>query len=224
MERHIVQYRGGETLLGGGAVEAGDQHAALALAPALVAADGGGDRALAFGLMPEAVIGDMDSLSPAGAAAIGPARLHRIAEQDSTDFGKCLTHVGARFFIGLGFTGLRLDHTLAALSDLAQRPDRAVVLISEDELIFRAPPEIALDLPLGERLSLFPFGPASGTAEGLRWPIEGLAFDPAGRVGTSNEALGPVTLEISGAALVLLPKAALRAALCGLGLSPVRGG
>lgn len=218
MERHIVQYHGGVTLLGGGAVEAADLHAALALAPALVAADGGGDRALAFGLMPEAVIGDMDSLSPAGAAAIGAARLHRIAEQDSTDFGKCLTYVGARFFIGLGFTGLRLDHTLAALSDLAQRPDRAVVLIAEDELIFRAPPEITLDLPLGERLSLFPFGPASGTAEGLRWPIEGLNFTPAGRVGTSNEVSGPVRLSLAGEMLVLLPKRHLAAVLAALGL------
>lgn len=222
MKTPIVQSDTGVTLLGGGAVAAADVHAALTIAPRLVAADGGGDAALGMGLTPAAVIGDLDSLSARARARLG-ARVHPVAEQDSTDFGKCLAHVAAPFFLGLGFTGLRLDHTLATLSDIVQEP-RPVILIGEEEVIFRAPPRLALDLGPGTRVSLFPFGPVSGRSTGLRWPIEGLAFDPAGRVGTSNEALGPVTLEISGAALVLLPKAALRAAFCGLGLSPVRGG
>lgn len=222
MKTRIVQSDTGVTLLGGGAVAAADVHAALTIAPVLVAADGGGDAALGMGLEPAAVIGDLDSLSAGARAHLG-ARVHALAEQDSTDFGKCLAHVAAPFFLGLGFTGLRLDHTLATLSDIVQEP-RPVIVIGEEEVIFRAPTRLRLDLAPGTRVSLFPFGPVRGRSEGLRWPLEGLAFDPAGRVGTSNEALGAVSLEISGAALVLLPKAALRAALCGLGLSPARGG
>ena len=35
-------------------------------------------------------------------------------------------------------------------------------------------------------------GPVRGRSEGLRWPIDGLAFDPTGRIGTSNAATGGV--------------------------------
>ncbi|MFT3689898.1 thiamine diphosphokinase [Paenirhodobacter sp.] len=200
----IATYAEGVTLVGGGGLDPADLRLALTLAPHLVAADGGADRLLAEGLLPDAVIGDMDSLSPEGRTRLG-ARVHRIAEQDSTDFGKCLAHVTAPFFLGLGFTGLRADHTLAAFSEIAQQP-RTVILMSEDEVIFRAPERFGIDLPLGERLSIFPFGRVYGTSEGLRWPIDGLVMEPAGRIGTSNAVTGPVRLDLSGPALLLLPK------------------
>ena len=206
-------------LLGGGAVAEADVHAALTIAPRLVAADGGGDRALAMGLLPDAVIGDMDSLSPEGRARLGD-RVHEIAEQDSTDFGKCLMHVAADFYLGLGFTGMRLDHTLATLAYVAARPDLRVILFAEEEVIFRAPTRLALDLPVGSRFSLFPFGTVTGRSTGLRWPIEGITFTPSGRVGTSNEVSGPVTLEISGPMLVMLPREALPAVMDALLLGP----
>lgn len=212
MSGGIVHCESGVTLLGGGLSDPVDVHDALTIAPSLVAADGGGDRALALGLMPQAVLGDLDSLSPGARARLGP-RVHHIPEQDSTDFGKCLTHVRAAFYLGLGFTGLRLDHTLAALSEIAARPDQVVALIAEDEVIFRAPPRLQLDLPPGTRFSLYPMGPATGRATGLRWPLEGLDFTPAGRVGTSNEVTGPVEMELTGPMLVLLPKPHLRAVL-----------
>jgi thiamine pyrophosphokinase len=200
----IATFGAGVTLVGGGTLEAGDLRHALTLAPHLIAADGGGDRLLAEGQMPEAVIGDLDSLSEAARARLG-ARVHGVAEQDSTDFGKCLRLVAAPFYLGLGFTGMRIDHTLAAFSEIAQR-DQRVILIAEDEVIFRAPPRFALDLPEGERVSIFPFGRVTGRSTGLRWPIDGLLLEPAGRVGTSNAATGPIALSLSGPALLLLPK------------------
>jgi len=224
MKSEIVHSHDGVTLLGGGVATAQDLALALQFAPILVAADGGGDKALALGAMPAAVIGDMDSLSETGRAALA-GRIHRIPEQESTDFGKCLSHVSARFYIGLGFTGLRLDHTLAALTELAARPGQCILLVAEDEVIFLAPQRLALDLPIGTRLSLYPMGPASGRSEGLRWPIDGLRFTPAARVGTSNEVTGPVRLEIDGPMLVLLPKPCLSSVLAALvpRHSPVRG-
>ncbi|MDD8024642.1 MAG: thiamine diphosphokinase [Paracoccaceae bacterium] len=217
MSEKIVHSQTGVTLLGGGAVTAADVHDALTIAPLLVAADGGGDRALALGLMPAAVIGDMDSLSAAGRARLG-ARVHEIPEQDSTDFGKCLLHVAAPFYLALGFTGLRLDHTLATLSYVAARATQSVIVLAEEDLIFRAPSELTLDLPLGARFSLFPFGAVTGRSSGLRWPIDGLELTPSGRVGTSNEVAGPVGLSLSGPCLVVLPKVHLPAVIDALQL------
>lgn len=215
MKAPIINIPGGVVLLGGGAATASDVHAALTIAPCLIAADGGGDRALAMGLTPDAVIGDMDSLSAEGRAILG-SRVHEIAEQDSTDFGKCLIHVAADFYLGIGFTGMRLDHTLATLAYVAARPEQRVILFAEEEVIFRAPARIALDLPVGMRFSLFPFGTVTGRSTGLRWPIEGITFTPSGRVGTSNEVSGPVTLEIEGPMLVMVPREALSAVLAAL--------
>ena len=186
---------------------------ALGLAPLLVAADGGADGALAAGRMPGAVIGDFDSISPAARAAIPEDRQHRVPEQDSTDFGKCLRLVSAPFLIGLGFAGLRLDHTLSVMTALAAHPHQRCVILGPEDVVFLCPPRLSLPLEPGLRLSLFPMGPARGRSTGLRWPIEGLDFAPAGRIGTSNETTGPVELQIEGPMLLLLPRASLSLAL-----------
>ena len=88
---------------------------------------GGRARALAAGIVPQAVIGDLDSISEAGRAAIPPGRLHRVAEQETTDFEKALRHIAAPFVLGVGFAGTRIDHLLAALTTLVRlrRPTRS---------------------------------------------------------------------------------------------------
>ncbi|MEO1961492.1 MAG: thiamine pyrophosphokinase, partial [Paracoccus sp. (in: a-proteobacteria)] len=80
------------------------------------------------------------------------------------------------------------------------------------------PSRMTLPLMPGTRVSLFPMGPARGVSTGLEWPIEGIEFDPAGRVGTSNMATGLVTLRIEGRMLVMLPRNALATVLTALRL------
>lgn len=179
------------TLLGAGPVAAGQLAAALALAPALVAADGGADRALAEGHLPRAVIGDMDSITVADELRARGVPLHPVVEQDTTDLEKCLYSVAAPMYLGLGFLGGRIDHHLAAMNALAKHPDAPVVLVGPEDLCFLCPPELELDLEAGTRVSLFPIGAATGVvSEGLRWSVDGLAMAPDGRIGTSNAATG----------------------------------
>lgn len=207
----ILHSRQPVTLVGGAPVERADLDAALALAPMVVAADGGADRALDLGQMPQAVWGDFDSISARARAQIPAERLHPIAEQDSTDFEKCLSRLRAPFVIAVGFSGARHDHFLSALGVLARRIGPPCLLIAGEDVITLAPPSIALDLAPGTRVSLFPMGPASGRSQGLKWPIDGLAFAPGGRSGTSNQATGPVTLDCQGPMLLILPRSELSA-------------
>lgn len=195
----------GVTLIGGGEVAAEDLARALALAPVVAAADSGADRALAAGIVPQAVIGDLDSISDAGRAAIPPGGLHRIAEQETTDFEKCLARIAAPFIVAVGFSGPRADHLLACLTTLV-RLRRPCLLLGGEDAIFAAPPTLRLDLPPGTRLSLCPLGPVTGTSRGLRWAIDGLTLDPAHRVGTSNATTGPVKLALDGPCIVILPR------------------
>ena len=198
------------TLLGGGPCHKTVYEAAITLAPFLVAADGGAAHALAFGDMPRAVIGDMDSLPETVRATIPSERLHRVSEQDTTDFDKALRHISAPLVIGVGFLGARLDHTLAAMSVLLRHHAQPCILLSEEDAVFALPAEITLDLAVGSRFSLYPLAPATGRSEGLRWPIKGLAFEPLGQIGTSNQVTGPVHLWSDGPGLVAItPRAAL---------------
>jgi thiamine pyrophosphokinase len=219
---HIVNSHDGVTVLGGGDCSAETIEEVLTLAPILVAADGAAGRALAAGRMPDAVIGDFDSIRPEDAARIPPERLHRIDEQDSTDFDKCLRHIRARFVLAAGFTGARRDHELAAYNALVRRADQRVILVGEHDVCFVAPRDWRIDLAPATRVSLFPLSPVTGRSEGLRWPIDGIGFAPHGRVGTSNEAVGgPVRLAMDAPGmLVILPRDLLRDALASFIAAP----
>ena len=216
----------GVTLIGGAPVCPSDLEEALTLAPILVGADGGADRAMAAGRRPDAVIGDLDSIRPATRAALPAESILHIAEQDSTDFEKCLSRIRAPFVLGLGFLGGRMDHALAALSVLPRYSDRPCLLVGAEDVCFLAPRELTLDLTPGVRLSLFPLAELTGESTGLRWPIGGIRFRPEGPSGTSNEVTQPrVALSFSAPAmLVLLPRDCLRAALCAVAPQSVPGG
>jgi thiamine pyrophosphokinase len=201
------------TLIGGVSPSAGDLQEALALAPLAVAADGGANTVLRHAIPLAAVIGDMDSLSPEAAQAYSD-RLHPVEEQDTTDFDKALTRILAPAVIAVGFTGGRLDHELAALHSLVLRADRPCLLLGPETLAFHAPPALDLSLPPGTTVSLFPFASLRVRSTGLRWPTDPLLFAPDHRVGTSNKAMGPVSLAPSSPGmLVILPRATLPLAL-----------
>ncbi|KIC22032.1 MULTISPECIES: thiamine diphosphokinase [unclassified Leisingera] len=204
MNTKIVDVPEPITLVGGGEVASGDLEAALALAPVLVAADGGAAAALAAGQVPRAVIGDFDSLSDDVRGQLPPDSLHPVAEQDSTDFDKALRMIAAPAVLAVGFLGARVDHQLAAFSTLVQGHDVPVVLVGETEVIFHLTRAVELPAEAGEVISLFPMQEVQGHSEGLEWPIDGLTMSPMGRIGTSNRATGPVRLEAKGPGLLAI--------------------
>ncbi|MEO0911614.1 MAG: thiamine diphosphokinase [Pseudomonadota bacterium] len=204
------------TLVGGGPVPADRIRAALQRAPVLVAADGGADRARALGHLPDAIIGDLDSLSNHEWWRKSGISVHRIPEQDSTDFEKCLRATEAPLILAVGFLGGRFDHALAVASALVAYRARPVLVLGEEDVIFHCPEVLALELPAGARVSFFPLGEIRGTeSAGLRWSVEGLAMRPGGVIGTSNEAVGgPVRAAFDAPGiLVILPVDHLDAAI-----------
>ena len=213
------------TLVGGGEVSPGELTLCLSHAPLLVAADGGAGNALREGHVPHAVIGDLDSLRPEDRARIPADAIHRIGEQDSTDFDKALRSLATPLVLGVGFLGGRLDHQLAALSTLVCHPHRPCLLLGAQEVVFHAPAEITLPLVTGDTVSVYPLLRVTGRSRGLAWPIDGLELSPDGRVGTSNVAQGAVTLEMDGpGALVTVPRARLDAVVAAFRPCPAPDG
>lgn len=200
-----------------------DLNVALMHSSRVLAADGGANAAFDNDLIPEAIIGDMDSIRPDVMARAAPARVHHIAEQDSTDFDKALRHVQSPCVLAVGFSGGRLDHQMGVLHTMVARAHQPCLLLAAEDVVFLCPPRICLDLAADTRVSLFPMGPVTGRSTGLEWPIDGLAFSPGVRSGTSNRAVGPVTLEMDAPVMLcFLPRDCLDLALKALVALPPR--
>ena len=215
----ILSRSDGVTLLGGGEVNAATLEQALKLAPHLVAADGAAATALEFDHMPEAVIGDFDSLPNRVRQKMPAEILHHIAEQDSTDFEKCLSRVEAPLVLGVGFMGERIDHELSVYNTLVRYPEKPCIIVGDIDICVHAPRRLRLELDIGTRVSLFPLSPVTGTSQGLLWPIDNIVFTPGGRIGTSNEASAKI-VEMAfydDGMLLILPRRALPNLLDALG-------
>lgn len=206
------------TLLGGGELSAASVSDCLTRAPNLVVCDGAAKAALALGLSPVRVVGDMDSLDEATRARLDPETILAIDEQETTDFDKALRTTEAPLILGVGFMGGRLDHELACYNALVRHADRRCILVGEHDICFHAPGPVRLALAPGTRVSLFPMAPVTVTATGLAWPLDALALAPWGRVGTSNAAAAAEIEILPGAPglLVILPRAALDPAIAAL--------
>jgi thiamine pyrophosphokinase len=174
-------------------VRAGDQ---------IVGADGGAARALALGLVPDLVIGDLDSL-PTGQRRALEARgcrfLAHPRAKDETDLELALTYAAeqdAGEIVILGALGGRLDHTLSNLLLLAlpQLAGRSVRIVDgrDTALLLRGGEEVLLEGQPGDLVSLLPLrGDAVGvTASGLAWPLRGDTLRFAFSRGVSNQMTG----------------------------------
>jgi thiamine pyrophosphokinase len=186
-----VSFDGVLVIVGGGTLDAKLLRQLAGEGAALVGADGGGDaiRAAGLGLVPAAIIGDFDSLADASGWD-ARTRLVRIAEQETTDFEKALYSTRAPVTIGLGMTGRRLDHTLAALDAVARfAHERAIILVDEFDLALGLAGPFGFTAEPGARVSVHPLTATRfARSSGLKYPLDGLMLAPGVRTGTSNEA------------------------------------
>jgi len=160
----------------------------------IVAADSGLEPALAAGLSPDLVVGDMDSLSNVSLLDRFPPShvLTFPRDKDETD-----TEIGLRIMKERGCLDItlagggsgRIDHLLgiAALFDRAAPPARWLTDYEEVRLVER---EAQFGGWQGCTVSIFPIGrrAARMRSEGLQWPLDGLVFR-RGFGGISNRAI-----------------------------------
>ena len=163
----------------------------------LLAADGGARHALALGLVPHVVIGDLDSLNKDQQTCLRSAGARFIvhpAAKDETDLELALFYAveqDADPIVVLAALGGRLDQLVANVLLLAMPAlaGRDVRLIDGSQTAFVVRDQVTIIGVPGDTISLIPLGgDAKGiTTRGLAYPLnEGsLPFGPA--LGVSNE-------------------------------------
>lgn len=184
----------------------------LAAGGLLLCADGGANTARRYGLVPDAVVGDLDSVAADVAAWLPPGRAVRVdADDTGTDLGKVLRHavaLGVDRAVLTGVTGRRTDHTLWNLGLLKSFRDRLQLSVEDDYCQIRLiPGRVSFAADLGQRVSLSPLsGAAHGVwTSGLRWQLAGDSLIPGVRDGISNEVVdSPATVQVGAGDLLLV--------------------
>jgi len=196
------------TLLGGAPFNMTTLQESLFYAPVVIGVDGGGNTELPENYEFSLVLGDLDSLTQGQALQMKGVPVIHIHEQDTTDFEKALRTVHAQIYLGVGFTGGQLDHTLAAMNTLVKNPHLKIILIGDVDIVFLIPPVLELNLQKGATVSFFPMAEVRGViSEGLRWSVQNLEMSPDKRIGTSNMATGgPIRVQFNHRKVLVILK------------------
>lgn len=168
----------------------------------VLAADGALDHALAAGLTPAGLVGDLDSISPDGLAW---AQHHATIAQHDPDKDHTDTELALqvaadlvpRRLILLSGGGDRLDHSLAAIGALGHPSLTSIPEIDgwwgdQRFHVLHGPGELTLEIEVGATVSLLAtHGTAGGVSiSGVRWPLDDVDLAPLVGHGVSNEVVG----------------------------------
>jgi thiamine pyrophosphokinase len=183
----------------------------------ILCADSGLILALQVGLIPHAVIGDMDSLAERNFDRSKlPESVHWIQsprEKDQTDTGLCMEYAlsqGCEELIVVGGIGGRLDHTLANLQDMVgfSRRGLKVSLLDENTRVFIiSDGSRTIEALPGFSLSVLSFSEQSNgvTLTGVAYPLTNATLTHDFPLGVSNEITGEfATVSVAKGTLLVI--------------------
>ena len=144
-------------------------------APYVVCCDGAADRYIATGHVPDAIVGDGDSISAYNRTKYA-TRLHIVAEQETNDQTKAvrfLLEQGKRRIAIVGATGRREDHTIGNISLLIEyaRAGAQVRSFTDHGVFIPCNGDTTLKCHKGQQVSIFAITAKNLSAEGLLYPI-----------------------------------------------------
>lgn len=161
----------------------------------VVAADGAALRLLERDIVPDVVIGDLDTLGLDRNKFSAPRSIViERPDQDRNDFEKALLWLldeGYDTVTVIGHAGGMVDHTLNNFSIVARFASRIELLLRDDRSTgYAIRGHIELATRPGERISLIPLPTARLKTEGLRWELDRETLGIGEREGASNLATG----------------------------------
>jgi thiamine pyrophosphokinase len=157
----------------------------------VLCADGGANTALKLGVVPDAIIGDLDSVHTETLVKFRKVPTYQDSNDETTDLEKAIAWaIKAKYdhVTVVGGSGKRLDQAIGNLGVLAKFYPDAVVRIVDDfgELTYvgRA---LTFEAKKGEIVSLIPLSRCEGiVTSGLRYALNGESLELGVREGTSN--------------------------------------
>ena len=167
--------------------------------------------------LPDVVVGDMDSLSPALRKKYSDI-IVQIDEQEHNDQTKAFRWVlenieGIEQIYILGATGEREDHTIGNISllmEYARMYDLGamginVEMVSDHATIFAVTDTFEMDCGEGRRVSIFsPDNSLRIKSEGLEWPTDDVVFDNWWKATLNKASQDHIRLEFNHKSIALI--------------------
>ena len=162
----------------------------------ILATDGAADRALSGGLTPDAVIGDLDSVSAKTRKTLATIPFICVERQDNTDLEKALDWLLQKKCYSCtlcGFTGGRIDFTLGNILSLTPYVSKMHLRVcGPGWQMYPVTRKLTLRCAPHKRVSLLPYTTCRQVRSGgLYYPLAGQTLSPtkAGR-SLSNQTTG----------------------------------
>jgi thiamine pyrophosphokinase len=164
----------------------------------IICADGGTRHALAFGLIPNVIIGDMDSLPGGFEPSTFKGEFIQVsADKNETDLELALNHALSfhpHAIVIIAALGGRLDQTLGNISLITDPKLLTCDIRLNDgvEEVFLCRDQARVKGGSGDLVSLIPWGGevTDVETENLKWPLRKETLYPYKTRGISNEMLG----------------------------------
>jgi thiamine pyrophosphokinase len=178
-------------------------------ADVVVCADGGTNTALKFGIRPDAIVGDLDSVHAEALVKFQRVPTYEDTDDETTDLEKAISWAVKQKYDHItvvGASGKRLDHTVGNLGVLPKfYPDALVRFVDDLGEMMYVGRELTIEAKRGDVVSLIPLNRCEGvTTSGLRYGLEGETLELGVREGTSNVVLAsPVTIKVKKGHLLL---------------------
>ncbi len=175
----------------------------------VICADGGANTALKSGIVPDAIVGDLDSIHAEALVKFHRVPTYEDRNDETTDLEKAiLWSIKAKFdhITVVGATGKRMDHSVGNLGVLAKYYPDAVIRFVDDlgEIVYigRA---LTFEAKKGDVVSLIPLSRCEGImTKGLRYGLDGEELELGVREGTSNVVdYSPVIVKVKKGHLLL---------------------
>ena len=189
----------------------------ISTADLVVCCDGALSTLEKHAIVPDVVIGDMDSVCGRALKRFGGTKIH-ISGQDDNDLTKAFDHIMTEHpEVGtvhiLGASGRREDHTIANYSLLMEYETRyglsdrgiAVDMVSDYSTAMAVSDSVTLHVGEGRQVSIFtPDSTLSIKSSGLHWPLDGVRFDNWWKASLNRADQDAIRLELSHRAPVLI--------------------
>lgn len=177
----------------------------------IACADGGANFARRNDIMPDYIIGDLDSIANENLEYFKDrTKIIRYSRQNDSDVEKALKYLkknGYSDVVILAGTGDRLDHTIGMLSIVLKFSNElTITLVHEKNYLRVISGEYEFYSSKGEIISLYGFDAKTLiTTFGLKYKLKNEALQFGCREGTSNVATGSkVKLEVNGGKIFVI--------------------
>ena len=169
------------------------------------------------GRLPDMIVGDMDSLSPASQKKYQDI-IVRYSEQETNDQTKAFNYAVDHFkdisdIFFLASTGKREDHTIGNISllmEYARERDLQsmginILMVSDSATIFPVTDSTEIECGQGRKISILtPDNSLKIHSEGLEWPLDNVVFDNWWKATLNRATEDTVKLEFSHKSIAII--------------------